>query len=115
MQVSTVDVGILAAAALKDPLQYANKALSLATDSLSPNEARAIFKRAVGKDMPTTYQFVGRLLKWMLHEQLGIMFKWFVDVGFGADPEEYKRQFPEMQNFETWLRESSGFKGNVVR
>lgn len=108
--VSTIDVGILAADAFKKQEEYASKALELATDALSPNEARAIFKRVVGKEMPTTYLFVGRLLKLMLHKQLGIMFQWFVDVGFGADVDEYKSKFPEMQGFEKWLVQSSAWK-----
>ena len=108
--VSIVDIGVMAAHAFKSPEEYASKQFSLATDSLSPNEAQAIFKRVVGKDMPTTYHFVGILLKWMLHKQLGIMFQWFVDVGFGADPEEYKSKYPEMQDFERWLKQSSAWK-----
>jgi len=108
--VSTVDVGILAADAFKNQEKYTSKALNLATDSLSPNEAKAIFRRVVGQEMPTTYHFVGRLLKWMLHKQLGIMFQWFVDVGFAADPNQYKMEFPEMQGFEKWLQQSSAWK-----
>jgi len=108
--VSTVDVGIMGAHVFKSPEEYASKQFSLATDLLSPNEAQTIFKRVVGQDMPTTYHFVGKLLKWMLHKQLGIMFQWFVDVGFGADPNEYKSKYPEMQGFETWLKDSSGWK-----
>ena len=108
--VSTVDIGIMAAHVFKSPEEYTMKQFSLATDSLSPNEAQTIFKRVVGKDMPTTYRFVGTLLRWMLHKQLGIMFQWFVDVGFGADPNEYKSKYPEMQDFEKWLKQSSGWK-----
>jgi uncharacterized protein YbjT (DUF2867 family) len=108
--VSTVDVGIMAAHVFKSPEEYVSKQFSLATDSLSPNEAQAIFKRVVGKDMPTTYHSVGSLLKWMLHKQLGIMFQWFVDIGFGADPKEYKSKYPEMQDFESWLKQSSSWK-----
>jgi uncharacterized protein YbjT (DUF2867 family) len=108
--VSTVDVGVVAAHVFKSPEEYASKQFSLATDSLSPNEAQAIFKRVVGTDMPKTYHFVGQLIKWMLHKQLGIMFQWFVDVGFGADPKKYKSKYPELQDFETWLKKSSGWK-----
>lgn len=108
--VSTVDVGILAADAFKYQEQYASKALNLATDSLSPNEAKAIFKRVIGQDLPTTYHLVGKLIRWMLHKQLGIMFQWFVDVGFGANPNEFRSKFPEMQGFEKWLKKSSGWK-----
>ena len=108
--VSTVDVGVMAAHVFKSPEEYVSKQFSLATDSLSPREAQATFKHVVGEDMPTTYHFVGRLLKWMLHKQLGIMFQWFVDVGFGANPNEYKAKYAEMQDFEEWLKQSSGWK-----
>lgn len=111
--VSTVDVGVVAAHVFKSPEEHASKEFSLATDSLSPNEAQAIFKRVVGTDMPTTYPFVGQLLKWMLHKQLGIMFQWFVDVGFGADPKECKSKYPDLQDFEMWLKQSSGWKGQT--
>jgi hypothetical protein len=50
--------------------------------------------------MPRTYDFLGRMIKFFAWEQLGVMFKWVVDVGFGADPKEYTAKFPEMQNFE---------------
>jgi uncharacterized protein YbjT (DUF2867 family) len=108
--VSTVDVGVVAAHVFKSPEEYVSKAFSLATDSLSPNEAQAVFKRVVGTDMPTTYHIVGRLIKWMLNKQLGVMFQWFVDVGFGADPKEYTSKYPEIQDFETWLKQSSAWK-----
>jgi hypothetical protein len=61
--VSTIDVGVVEAHLFKLPEEYASKEFSLATDSLSPNEAQAIFKRVVGADMPTTYPFIGRLHK----------------------------------------------------
>ena len=108
--VSSVDVGVMAAHVFKAPEEYTSEQVSLATDSLTPNEAQAIFKRVVGKDMPMTYHFVGRLIKWMLHKQLGLMFQWFVDVGFAADPNKYKSKYPEMQDFEKWLKQSSAWK-----
>ena len=107
--VSSEDIGILAAESFRNPDSYTGRAISLATDELTFQAASATFKRVVGSDMPTTYPVVGRLLKWMLHEQLGAMFDWFKTVGFGADPQEFKNKLPEMQNFESWLRTSSKF------
>jgi uncharacterized protein YbjT (DUF2867 family) len=107
--VSSVDIGVLAADVFKNQNAYAGKAISFATDELTPREANDIFKTAVGTDMPTTYPVVGRLIKFILHEQLGAMFDWFKSDGFGADPREYREKFPEMQDFETWLRRSSKF------
>jgi uncharacterized protein YbjT (DUF2867 family) len=107
--VSAVDVGMLAAEAFQAPDEYAGKAVSLATDELTPREAAEIFERAVGKEMPSTYPFVGRLIKVLLREQLGVMFKWFREEGFGADPREFTKKYREMQNFEQWLKHRSGF------
>ena len=61
--VSTVDVGVMAAHVFNSPEGYISKQFSLATDSLFPTEAQAIFKRVVGKDMSTTYYFVGKLFQ----------------------------------------------------
>ena len=108
--VSTHDIGILAAAAFKEQERYASQAISLATDELTPREADVIFKRSFGTNMPRTFDFLGTTIKAVLHEQLGAMFKWFVDVGFGADPSAYRKQFPEMQGFEQWLNASGSFK-----
>ena len=107
--VSSVDIGILAAYAFKAPDHYAGKAISLATDELTAQEANDTFKRVMGTDMPTTYTIVGRLIRFLLYTQLGAMFDWFKSDGFGANKREYADKLPEMQNFETWLRESSKF------
>lgn len=108
--VSSVDIGVLAADAFQNEQEYSGKAISFATDELSPHEAEAIFKRVIGTDMPRTYDILGRVIKFLAWEQLGIMFKWFVDVGFGADPKEYTKRYPEMHNFEKWLKEQSKFQ-----
>jgi uncharacterized protein YbjT (DUF2867 family) len=107
--VSSTDVGMLAAEAFKTPEEYNSKAISLATDEISPREAAEIFERVVGKEIPSTYPFVGRLIKILLKQQLGVMFQWFKEEGFGADPKEFTRKYAEMQNFEQWLRYRSGF------
>ena len=108
--VSSVDIGLLAAHAFKNQASYEGKAISFATDELTFQEAKNIFKKVTGSEMPTTYPFVGRLLKFLLHEQLGAMFDWFKSDGFGANPREYKDKFPEtLQDFEKWLRQSSRF------
>ena len=113
--VSSVDIGILAADAFKNPNTYEGKAISFATDELTAREANDVFKKVIGTDMPTTYPIVGRLIKFLLHEQLGAMFDWFKTDGFRANPREYTSKFPEMQNFETWLRQSSAFAKSNAR
>ena len=108
--VSSVDIGVLAAHAFKNESEYSGRAISLATDELSPLEAEQVFKKVFGTDIPRTYDILGRMIKYLAWEQLGIMFKWFIDTGFGANSNEYTVKFPEMHNFEKWLREQSQFR-----
>jgi uncharacterized protein YbjT (DUF2867 family) len=110
--VSSRDIGLLAAEAFKDPAAYAGKAISFATDELTPQEASDIFKKVTGHDVPSSYPITARLIKWLLHEQLGAMFDWFKQVGFGADPNEFRSKIPETQNFEKWLKESSAWRAS---
>ncbi|KAJ9652028.1 hypothetical protein H2198_008729 [Neophaeococcomyces mojaviensis] len=111
MQIVSVEsIGILAAEAFKNPDQYTGKSISLATDALSFSEANAIFKKKFGHDMPNTYDFIGKIVLFLTWKQLGIMFKWIREEGFGANPEEYRRRFPSMLNFAEWLEQSSKFR-----
>lgn len=68
------------------------------------------FWKVMRTDMPTTHPLMGRLVKFILREHLGDMFDWFKNVGFGANPREYKGRFPNMQGFETCLKQSSRFR-----
>lgn len=107
--VSTDSIGILAAEAFIHPEQFASKSITLATDSLSFDEANAVFKSKFGRDMPVTFNIIGRVVLLLTWQKLGIMFKWIREVGFGADPGEYIHRYPGMQNFEQWLEQSSKF------
>lgn len=109
--VSTESVGILAAKAFENPSQFAGRSMSLATDSLSWNEVKAVFKRKAGIDMPMTYDFVANvIINYLAWKELGIMAKWIREEGFGADVNEWRSQYPQMMNFEEWLDRSSKFK-----
>lgn len=113
--VGTRDIGIFAALAFSnlesDPKVYRNSAISLAGDELTQAQASEIFEKVYGKKMPNTFGFVGSLILYMAKE-MGTMFQWFSDVGYKADIAENKRLNPDMQNFETWLKEESKFNQN---
>ncbi|KAL8907636.1 MAG: hypothetical protein Q9207_001288 [Kuettlingeria erythrocarpa] len=110
--ISTTDIGKVAAEALHkaESEEYHNKAISLAGDEISPNEAASIFKEETGKEIPSTFAFLGRGLRIMLKEQLGIMFDWFVTDGFGADIGALRKRYPFMTDFRTWVRTESAWK-----
>jgi uncharacterized protein YbjT (DUF2867 family) len=110
--VSTKDIGKVAADAFlrADAPQYKNKAIALAGDEISLSEVAEVFKEETGLQLPETYGFVGKGLRWALHEQLGIMFNWFKDVGFGVNVQETKREYPFLKDFRAWLRTESAWR-----
>ena len=107
--ISVHDVGVFAVRAFAHPEQYKGKAISLAGDELTLSQAKEVFKEAMGYDMPTTYGFLGSAVLFMVKE-MGTMFKWFGDAGYRADVKALRKEEPKLQDFGTWLKESSGFK-----
>lgn len=107
--VATSDIGFFAAEAFLKPDEYKNKTISIAGDELTYDEFRAIFEKTTGQKMQTTFRFLAGLINWMVKD-LGYMFKWFRDVGYGADVPSLRKANPEMKDFATWLEKESQFR-----
>ncbi|MCJ1341441.1 hypothetical protein MMC09_006737 [Bachmanniomyces sp. S44760] len=108
--VATRDIGKFGALAFMNPEKYRNQSLSLAGDNLTHKEAEKIFQDEIGYTMPRTFGFISSALQWANPADIGVMFKWFNQVGYGASIQDCKRQNPEMMDFKTWLHEQSGFE-----
>lgn len=106
--ISVTDIGFFGAQAFLVPDQYRNRALSLAGDELTFAEMEEIFRSKCGREVPLTFHFVSRILLWMMKD-LGCMFQWFYNSGYGADIPSLKKIHPELQTFESWLENESGF------
>lgn len=106
--ISVSDIGFFGARAFVYPDQYQNRGISLAGDQLTYEEMNEIFKEKTGKSVPTTFGFVGNALMAMMKD-LGYMFQWFHDVGFGTDITELRKVHPELKDFRTWLEKESAF------
>ncbi|KAK8039013.1 hypothetical protein PG993_007424 [Apiospora rasikravindrae] len=116
--VSVRDIGLfgakaLLAGAVGDDGKWSNKAIGLAGQELRFEEAREIFRRASGglKEMPQAPWVVGKGVRWAIGE-VGTMFRFFEEEGYGVDIDALRRQEPELQDLEMWLRESSKFEFN---
>jgi hypothetical protein len=109
--IATSDIGDFATQAFlqRDEKLYSNKSLSVAGDEMTFDEFKDTFQKTTGEVLPTTYHFLTGIIHWMSKE-LGYMFTWFRNAGFGADVEECKRANPGMKNFETWLKTESAWK-----
>jgi uncharacterized protein YbjT (DUF2867 family) len=66
--IAASDIGWFAAQAFINPedVTYKNKALSLAGDDLTFPQWRKVFKEHTGKEVPTTFSLVGRLILFMV-------------------------------------------------
>ncbi|KAJ6128296.1 hypothetical protein N7471_009513 [Penicillium samsonianum] len=106
--ISVGDIGFFGAQAFIYPNQYQNRGISLAGDELTYDEMTEIFKNKTGKSVPTTFGFVAKGLMAMMKD-LGCMFQWFYDVGYGANIPELRKVHPELKDFGTWLENDSGF------
>ena len=106
--ISCRDIGIFAARAFNDPDEYNGQSISLAGDDVNFDEADAVFKKVLGYGMPVTYTFLGTALRWGMKE-LGSMYTWFEDVGYGADIQTLRKTEPKLQDLGSWLEEDSKF------
>ncbi|KGO67510.1 Peptidase C12, ubiquitin carboxyl-terminal hydrolase 1 [Penicillium italicum] len=107
--IATSDIGFFAAAAFMNPEASKNHAFSLAGDELTFDQMSETFKKLTGKNVPTTF----RIPVWLMMaavKELGFMFKWFHDEGFGADLPALKKLNPGLKNFGDWLKEDSQFE-----
>ncbi len=108
--VATSDIGYFAGQAFLQPEspEYKNKAISLAGDELTFGQVSQVFKERLGYEIPTTFEFLARFIKWMVKE-MGMMFTWFDEEGFAVDIPKLKRMNPGLKDFGTWLETESGF------
>ncbi|KAI1281511.1 hypothetical protein F5Y07DRAFT_352943 [Xylaria sp. FL0933] len=106
--VSVHDIGLFGAKALLNPEKYANRAIGQAGDELTLLDARAIYRKVSGSQLPQAWTIVGYAMRGLVTE-LRKMFGFFEKEGYGVDIAKLRAEEPRLQDFETWLKESSTF------
>lgn len=108
--VATSDIGFFAGQAFLQPNspEYKNKAISLAGDELTFGQVSQVFRETLGYEIPTTFEFVARFIKWMVSD-LNMMFRWFDEEGMVVDLPKLRRMNPGLKDLGTWLETESGF------
>ncbi|KAK1149587.1 hypothetical protein N8T08_005136 [Aspergillus melleus] len=106
--VATSDIGYFGADAFLNPEQYKGKGISLAGDELTFDQMEQVFVKTTGNSLPMANKLVCSVFM-ALMKDMGYMFKWFHDEGYGADIRKLREINPSMKNFETWLEKESGF------
>lgn len=104
--VSAKDVGKFAAMSFHRPGKFMNEAISLAGDELTQQQANLVFKKALGRKLPMTFD-MWKTMVFMSAREKGLLFRWFENEGFGADVQECRRINPQMEDLRKWLINSS--------
>jgi hypothetical protein len=107
--IAASDIGYFAAQAFTQPETFNHRGIGLAGDELSYEEANSIFKEKTGNDMPLTYEFVIRLLLWMVAD-VGKMYRWFDSHGYGVDIKKLREEHPGLLNFGDFVKEQGKFE-----
>ncbi|KAH7075068.1 hypothetical protein FB567DRAFT_453100 [Paraphoma chrysanthemicola] len=107
--IATSDIGLIAAEAFLKPNEYKGQKISLAGDELTYTQFKTIFEEKTGQPLPTTFGFVASAIMMMVKD-MRYMFKWFGDVGYGADIPALRQVHPDLKDFATWLEKDSSFK-----
>jgi len=106
--ISVSDIGFFAADAFRNPTKYHNASFSLAGDSLTWQQMDQAFKDKTGSPAPRTWGFVGSGLLWAVKE-MGTMFEFFREKGYGADIPALKTQHPGLMTLADWIEKKSAF------
>lgn len=107
--IATSDIGFFAAEALLHPEPWKGVGLSIAGDELTFAEFKTVFETTTGKKLPMTFGFLAAFVNFMVKD-LGLMFRWFGDVGYGADVAASRKVNPGLKDFAKWLETESAWK-----
>lgn len=108
--VSIRDIGRFGAKALLRPDQYAGRAIGLAGDEITLDDARSTYSKvANGLKLGPIIWITSADFRWIVPD-LGDLYDWLLSDGYGVDIAALRREDPELQSFEKWLTESSRFK-----
>lgn len=95
-------MGWFAAKAFLEPERFGSRRISLAGDELTFEQAKKLCERVTGVELQTTWKWFSGLVL-LVAKELGTMFRWLHEHGFGADLEEVRREHPGVKDFRGWL------------
>ena len=73
---------------------------------MSFDEMAETFKEVTGDEVQLTYSWMGKAMLWMAKD-IRYMFRWFAEVGYGADIEKLRKEHAGLKTFKQWLETES--------
>jgi uncharacterized protein YbjT (DUF2867 family) len=108
-QLSEDDYGEMVSEVFARFTDFANREIEVASGEMTMPEVAAAFTRVLGKNV--AYQQIPfEAFEQQAGEEMTTMYRWFENVGYGADLAQLKRDFPAPTDFESYLREHDWVK-----
>jgi uncharacterized protein YbjT (DUF2867 family) len=107
--VAVEDIGAFATIAFEHPDEWIGREVDIAGDEQTMPEIAATFGRVIGREVDY-YQVPWDQFEEQMGEEFAVMYRWFNDVGYEADIDALRREYPELTTFERYLR-SHGWEG----
>jgi uncharacterized protein YbjT (DUF2867 family) len=101
--VAVEDVGAFAAIAFEHPDEWIGREVDIAGDEHTMPEIAETFSRVIGREV-RYYQVSWDQFEEQMGEVYAVMYRWFNDVGYEADIDALRREYPELTTFERYLR-----------
>jgi uncharacterized protein YbjT (DUF2867 family) len=108
-QLSEDDYGEMVSEVFARFTDFANREIEVASGEMTMPEVAAAFTRVLGKNV--AYQQIPfEAFEQQAGEEMTTMYRWFENVGYGADLAQLKRDFPAPTDFDSYLREHDWVK-----
>lgn len=102
--ITVEDIAWFAADVFDHPQQFIGKHLDVASDSLTPAEMRAVFRKVTGRRVLPVMKFSTRLLLRLTNPESARQFRWNNDIGWHFDLAPLRRRHPGMVTLEQFLQ-----------
>jgi hypothetical protein len=79
------------------PTHLRQSQVSLAGDELDNSEMSSLYQERTGKPIAATNPFLTKRLGWLVGA-IGLIFKWFDEMGYGANIGALRREHPGLLN-----------------
>lgn len=100
--ISVDDIGALVAIAFNNPELYARKTLEIAGDEKTGNQIADIFSKILEKRV--TYSQIDVDQVRVQGADFAMLFDWLNRKGFSADVSVIRKLYPQLSDFETWVK-----------
>ena len=108
-QLSEEDYGEMVADVFARFTDFANREIEVASGEMTMPEVAAAFTRVLGKNVAYE-QIPFAAFEQQAGAEMTAMYRWFENVGYGADLAQLKRDLPAPTDFESYLREDDWVK-----